>query len=403
MEQNQKVLPSGTRKLFRLLKITRRRGIQSLAKSPLRNVPPELLPLIVGYLPLVSASSFALCCQPLAAIFRPRDMNEVRLQAVRDGLDQRAVVIEWMTLLDRDIPDHTACYRCLDWHSNDEVYEHVPSNWHFSSRAPCWKRRADSPWSGVNHRQLYLLHHNFSISTFQRMMRHHREGLDCRDLLQALTLKTTGRAGHFVTMQHNSRPRIINGSLVLRTQIAFLMADLIGSQCFFIICPHSGIVRFDTLSDTTAVKWCQAIVWETVKYYQWSLLHDSENAEHRHTAWRMVEGMEVDLRFAPGRLHQCRHCRTEFRIDFKEFEGYGIAMFITKWHDLGNGEDEKWRSQLVGLEGPTDTQVSFQAGSICEAFRAQVSAEGENDLRDERYLTYEDKKLLLETWRSRVV
>jgi hypothetical protein len=117
----------------------------------------------------------------------------------------------------------------------------------------------------------------------------------------------------------------------------------------------------------------------------------------------MHQNNEVDLQLAPGRLHQCNYCATEFQIDFTTFEGYGSAIVITKWQDLGDGEDGKWRSQLVGLEGPTNTLVPFEAGSICEAFEENKAEEGRNDANDandandEWYLTRKDKEELLET------
>jgi hypothetical protein len=111
----------------------------------------------------------------------------------------------------------------------------------------------------------------------------------------------------------------------------------------------------------------------------------------------MHQHNEVDLQFAPGKLHQCNHCATEFRIDFKTFEGYGSAMFVTKWQDLGDGEDEKWQSQLVGLDGRTNTLVPFEAGSICKAFEENRGEEGSNGANDEWYLTRKDKEELLGT------
>ena len=44
---------------------------------------------------------------------------------------------------------------------------------------------------------------------------------------------------------------------------------------------------------------------------------------------------------------RCRKCRTEYRIDSKYYEGYGEAIFLTRWKDLGPGpDDEVWRQHL---------------------------------------------------------
>ncbi len=39
----------------------------------------------------------------------------------------------------------------------------------------------------------------------------------------------------------------------------------------------------------------------------------------------------------------CKHGYTEFRVDFKSYGKSGNAMFITKWIDLGTGQDQEDR------------------------------------------------------------
>jgi len=34
-------------------------------------------------------------------------------------------------------------------------------------------------------------------------------------------------------------------------------------------------------------------------------------------------------------VRRCQECRTEYRIDFKHYDGHGLAMFFTRWKDLG--------------------------------------------------------------------
>jgi hypothetical protein len=46
-------------------------------------------------------------------------------------------------------------------------------------------------------------------------------------------------------------------------------------------------------------------------------------------------------------VKRCQECRTEYRIDFKYYEGHGLAMFLTRWKDLGPGpESEVWMQHL---------------------------------------------------------
>lgn len=74
---------------------------------------------------------------------------------------------------------------------------------------------------------------------------------------------------------------------------------------------------------------------------------------------------------------RCACCHTEFRIDFKEYEGVGTAVFITKWKDFGQGRsflDPKWQNQTDWKGGE---EVEFERGSICAAFEGQPSSKFE--------------------------
>jgi hypothetical protein len=74
-------------------------------------------------------------------------------------------------------------------------------------------------------------------------------------------------------------------------------------------------------------------------------------------------------------LLQCEYCFTEFRVDFKAFEGQGIAMVLTKWHNIGRGLfpwDLEWRSHVLSVK-PDGMRllwerVQFEKGSISDAF-----------------------------------
>ncbi|KAG4430861.1 hypothetical protein IFR05_013662, partial [Cadophora sp. M221] len=48
-------------------------------------------------------------------------------------------------------------------------------------------------------------------------------------------------------------------------------------------------------------------------------------------------------------IERCRECRTEYTIDYTYFEGHGMAMFFTRWKDLGPGpESDIWKQHLRG-------------------------------------------------------
>jgi hypothetical protein len=45
-----------------------------------------------------------------------------------------------------------------------------------------------------------------------------------------------------------------------------------------------------------------------------------------------------NIGFGAGR---CQDCRTEYRIDFKFYDGKGLVMFLTRWKDLGDGPESE--------------------------------------------------------------
>jgi hypothetical protein len=38
-------------------------------------------------------------------------------------------------------------------------------------------------------------------------------------------------------------------------------------------------------------------------------------------------------------LSGCRYCLTELQLDAKDLGEHGVALVVTKWQDLGRGED----------------------------------------------------------------
>jgi hypothetical protein len=47
-------------------------------------------------------------------------------------------------------------------------------------------------------------------------------------------------------------------------------------------------------------------------------------------------------------VKRCQECCTDYRIDFKHYDGHGWALFFTRWKNLGAGpESEVWRQHLL--------------------------------------------------------
>jgi hypothetical protein len=64
-------------------------------------------------------------------------------------------------------------------------------------------------------------------------------------------------------------------------------------------------------------------------------------------------------------LKQCNYCPTEYQIDLQECGQLGVAVVITRWLDLGEGQtfmDSKWWSRLS--TSYTNHHVFAGAGGI---------------------------------------
>ena len=62
-----------------------------------------------------------------------------------------------------------------------------------------------------------------------------------------------------------------------------------------------------------------------------------------------LERIYPHVKFRPSEYHagsavqRCQNCRTQYHTDFMDYDGHGVAMFLTRWKDLGSGpESEMW-------------------------------------------------------------
>ena len=310
------------------------RRINALESSPLGQLPPELILHIARFLQPASAASFSLCCRPISFIIGGTQC----LKALQHE-DRQSERYEFLTLLEREMPDQILCYYCKKFHAIKHAPRHIYSNIGYYSSST--HRRAPTCWgANLSSDVFWFISPDFSWTVFQMAMKRYRQGRDYTRLLDLLSYHHTGswRRGH--VRHHTSLPRIINGSLLVRDQRIFLPFRWDES---FYVCPHSRLV-----TPTTDNRFG--------KYLQDRMIHWDERESHE------------------AELIQCEYCLTEFRLDFKAFEGQGVAMVFTKWQDLGRGIfpwDFEWRSHIYDPDGSLEAlweRVHFERGSISDSF-----------------------------------
>lgn len=317
--------------------ICRRPRPIALELSILAKLPPELIIRVAEFLSPVAAASFSLCCTPVYALISARYLKNGQNHQDFD-------TSEFFTLLERDLPDHITCWYCKKFHAIKHVKSHI--DLHRS-----YRYYHDDPvpscWNSGDATQIWLyVGSDFSITAFQMLMKRYRQGADCSSLLALLS--ENRRTLHYrdYNQKFISLSRIVDGTLLRRKQIVFLMHPPVDVPFppypGFVICPHFGYARREARGRIGGI------------------------IRRRLANWDKPDSCE-----AGGDLTQCQFCATEFRIDFKDFGEDGIAMFFTMWQNFGEGRcsrDHLLRSHISGKDGPTRKRVYFPAGSICAAF-----------------------------------
>ena len=332
----------------------------ALESSALGKLPPELILYIARLLPPASASSFSLCCRPIYFILGTQYLKALEV-------DDQSDRYQFLTLLERELPNHILCYYCKKFHEISKAYRHVYSNRSYYASnhyLECWI--ADLELTNT-----VYLHRDFSFTVFQMAMKLYRQSLGYSKLLTLLSYKSKTDFRYGNAEQCSALARIEGGSLLFREQKIFMAPPTrptpIPWDTDFIICPH---IRFASVHNGVRYR-------NLVQLAYWRGSKDRPN----------LEG-----------LTQCNYCLTEFRIDYKKFEELGSAMFVIKWQDLGEGRsplDHKWQSHVAGCKGPLWLPVEFVRGSICAAFEGKEHSSFEFD----SLLTTRDKKELFRTSR----
>ncbi|KUJ14836.1 uncharacterized protein LY89DRAFT_123379 [Mollisia scopiformis] len=311
--------------------------------SHLGKLPNEIILHIASYLPLESAASFSICCCRFYNCMKTEYLPSLKLA-------DPSIQENFLALLEHDLPMHILCPDCKELHSIANAFTHVPSRRHFSStstqrpRLQCWK-------SDTQHDIRRSIHTGFCSTIFRMAMKTHRLGRNSRQLLQFLSYepRTTHHRG-FIE-QNQAAARIVDDSLLVREQTVFMVPSSqripIPWHGFINICNHIGFPGFLDL--------------------------------HRRGAVHIPQANELGT-FVQSRrgLICCKHCYTEFRVDFKSYGESGNAMFVTRWMDIGEGRDPKevkFTSRHVNLYQETWAKVNFRGGSICAAFEEMPAAE----------------------------
>lgn len=299
-------------------------------------LPPELIGHIASFLSPESAASFAICCRSTYSTISSQSFKVLR----EKKLDR----YKFLTLLERQLPNYTLCYYCAKLHAIDSAHRYLKLSDSSKDHLPCWE-------SDLELGTGYFVHSDFSFAVFQMTMKHYRLGQDCSELLNLLSKKPTTYLHYGYIERHTVLAKIIAGSMVLQEQRVFMLppdrALAIPWDLLVAICPHSRPLSASSFDDRGSI-----------------------------VISRITQGV-LPKRHRSG-IIQCRHCLTEFKVNYKSFGERGNAMFFTRWLDLGQGQsatDQNWRGHVRGIEF---RRLSIAEWPLIPSHRGSVSAAFEN-------------------------
>jgi hypothetical protein len=279
-------------------------------------LPAEIIIYMAQFLPLSSTALFTLSCHTARATLGTRSW--IRLWAE----DQRQEHIEFLLQLSKDLPPYyVPCYHCRVLHSCKRRHSGRPTprdplyGWHITL---C--QRAET----LGEVRKYI-HEDFQFRTFQMAMKMHRLGLDHKFWLEHLCNTLTAcRIKEKFPYLFKADTRIVDSSLLFRSHRVILMPRgltirNLGRYCFD-ICPHIRLVAGGAQANLPETSDC--------------------TMNHQHDPQRCVR---------KSGIVSCTACPTEYALSLEGCWEFGIAVIITTWMDLGEGQtalDPRWWSHL---------------------------------------------------------
>jgi hypothetical protein len=291
----------------------------ALENSPLNRLPNEVLLCIIDFLPASSAASFSLSCLQI--------QHRIGNRYIKNLSCSTEDTVEFLNLLERDLPDQIACSACKKFHKIKHARRYMERSFASRSRSDPACVRCD--WR--NRTGLYL-HGNFSSVVFKMAMKRYNQNNPEYTKLLKLLERKLGRRRDFVEgthiNQYEAQIRITNGSLFIRQRMAFYLkwycsySSYDGWQgLYFWICPH-----------------------HTYRNHQ--------NPSHSDSG-----------------LQQCHHCRTEYQIDFRSHSRHVLVAYCTRWKELGAGPDDRtWKAHIDG-HSSSSSSVQLNVGEVSSAFQ----------------------------------
>jgi len=270
----------------------------ALSSSILNKAPVDILLYIMDYLPSESAVAFSLSCMHLKCLLGTQHFLRVT-SSTKDTL-------ALLNLLALDLPNHVVCSACKRLHNMQNLRRYNSATYSAGSTTYQYDSlRFPACVSQDRNNNTHAISNLFGTTAFKMAIKRYHQQPECTKLLKFMSSKAVKimETGDYIR-QFREECRVFQGCLLHRLQSVYISRKCLINTPFRhdppseMICPH---IKFRT-------------------------------SEHS---------------IGSG-VRRCQECRTEYRIDFKHYDGHGLAMFFTRWKDLGAGPDgEVWAQHLL--------------------------------------------------------
>lgn len=279
--------------------------------SGLVDLPPEVFKLILGYLNLESAVILSLSCKRLRGAIGNEYVKDLSTDVVKKA--------SLLHRLEKDLPRHISCFTCARLHDlEDELMYHKSGEIalvHSQKRPKPLECRFDNiirkAW---NYKE--RIDREFSVTHFHMATKRSLYNPDYVQFLNLLSRDGTAERNEDGWIKESQVDcRISSGSLIHREQRAYF-SDTDKHSLFdthMEPCPHMVLFYINRHIYTR----------------KFSLSTINDDGESQRIPFHH-NGPEITLD-----LLKCDRCSTQCQLTMKDLPGRGMAIFYTRWIDLG--------------------------------------------------------------------
>ncbi|KAF7858544.1 hypothetical protein EAF04_009144 [Stromatinia cepivora] len=321
----------------------------------LANVPVEVFLLILNHIPPSSAILLSLTCKT----FRP--LGNDYSEALSKNAPEKSLLLSFIA---KDLPQQIACHSCNRLHNMEDAVryyqarENVPAK--LQQRPRALQCRLDTCLE-LDYEQ--LIDEEFSPNLFHMAMKRSLHDPDCEQFLDILSRGSTDEFDLDGWIKESQTDcRIVQGSFIHRAQKAWV-SDNNRPALFGLSmepCAHMEVFYINGYIYTRA--------------YALAAFHDDDEKSQRIPFNHRKPEITLDLM-------KCNRCSTQCQLTMKTLPGQGIAIYITRWADLGSSIlDEKWKRYFnrvipdFGYQVQPDSRILSSAFENDGGFRRKVES-----------------------------